>query len=328
MNEIKANKINRLLSVAPMLDWTDKYCRYFLRQVTRHTLLYTEMITTGALLHREPGAFLDFDPLEHPLALQLGGSDPDELARCTQLAAEWRYDEVNLNVGCPSDRVQNGRFGACLMAEPALVADCIAAMSEASELPVTVKHRIGIDDLDSYDALATFVETVAAAGCGAFIVHARKAWLQGLSPKENREIPPLQYPLVHRLKKDFGALEIIINGGFKTLDAAAGQLAFLDGVMIGREAYQNPWLLAEADARFFGATAPHATRRQAVEAMLPFIEQELASGTPLNRMTRHMLGLFHGQFGARSWRRHLSEHAHRADAGTDVVLAALALTDR
>ena len=311
-----------------MLDWTDKYCRYFLRQVTRHTLLYTEMVTTGALLHRDPAGFLDFDPLEHPLALQLGGSNPDELARCTQLAAEWRYDEVNLNVGCPSDRVQNGRFGACLMAEPALVAECVAAMSAASNLPVTVKHRIGIDDLDSYDALASFVETVAAAGCTTFIVHARKAWLQGLSPKENREVPPLQYPLVHRLKRDFGALEFVINGGFRSLDAAAEQLQFLDGVMIGREAYQNPWLLADADPRFFGTTAPHSSRQEVVEAMLPFVERQLAAGTPLIRMTRHMLGLFHGQFGARSWRRHLSEHGHRPDAGTDVIRAALRLTDR
>jgi tRNA-dihydrouridine synthase A len=328
MYEIKTNKLNRLLSVAPMLDWTDKYCRYFLRQITRHTLLYTEMITTGALLHRDPADFLDFDPTENPLALQLGGSNPTELARCTRLAAEWRYDEVNLNVGCPSDRVQNGRFGACLMAEPGLVADCVAAMSEASDLPVTVKHRIGIDDLDSYDALATFVDTVAAAGCATFIVHARKAWLQGLSPKENREIPPLQYALVHRLKADFGTLDIVINGGFKSLDAVSEQLQCLDGVMIGREAYQNPWLLADADPRFFASAAPHASRRQAVEAMLPFIERQLASGVPLIRMTRHMLGLFHGQFGARSWRRHLSQHAHHPDAGTDVVRAALRLTER
>ena len=311
-----------------MLDWTDRYCRYFLRQITRHTLLYTEMITTGALLHRDPADFLDFDPAENPLALQLGGSEPGDLARCTQLAAEWSYDEVNLNVGCPSDRVQNGRFGACLMAEPALVADCIAAMSEASDLPVTVKHRIGIDDLDSYDALATFVDTVSAAGCRTFVVHARKAWLQGLSPKENREIPPLQYPLVHRLKDDFQTLEFVINGGFKTLDAADEQLQFLDGVMIGREAYQNPWLLADADPRFFTKAAPHTSRRQVVEAMLPFIERQLASGIPLIRMTRHMLGLFHGQFGARAWRRHLSQNAHLPGAGIDVVHAALGLTER
>lgn len=243
--------IDRSLAVAPMLDWTDRYCRYFLRQISRHTLLYTEMVTTGALLHRDPARFLDFDADEHPLALQLGGSDPDELAACTRLATQWGYDEVNLNVGCPSDRVQSGRFGACLMAEPALVGDCVAAMCAATDRPVTVKHRIGIDDRDSYDELTRFVATVAESGCETFIVHARKAWLQGLSPKQNREVPPLQYAVVHRLKADFPHLAIVINGGFKTLDQVEQQLTQVDGVMIGREAYQNPWLLAEADRRLF-----------------------------------------------------------------------------
>jgi tRNA-dihydrouridine synthase A len=313
---------DRRLSVAPMLDWTDRYCRYFLRQITRHTLLYTEMITTGALLHREPGHFLDYKAQEHPLALQLGGSDPQELAACTRLADQWGYDEINLNVGCPSDRVQNGRFGACLMAVPELVADCVATMSEASERPITVKHRIGIDEQDSYEELTRFVDTVAQAGCSTFIVHARKAWLQGLSPKDNREIPPLRYETVHRLKADFPQLEIVINGGFKTLDQVEQQLASLDGVMIGREAYHNPWMLAEADQRIFGSAAAVTSRHQVVEAMLPFIEQELAAGTPLHRITRHMLGLYQGVPGARAWRRHLSDQAGLKRKGIDQLIEA------
>jgi tRNA-dihydrouridine synthase A len=308
-----------------MLDWTDRYCRYFLRQITRHTLLYTEMVTTGALLHREPARFLDFHPEEHPLALQLGGSEPDELAACTRLADAWGYDEINLNVGCPSDRVQSGRFGACLMAEPQLVADCIAAMREATSRPVTVKHRIGIDDIDSYEALTRFIDTVAGAGCKTFIVHARKAWLQGLSPKENREVPPLHYDIVHALKRDFPTLVFVINGGFKTLGQAALQLAHVDGVMIGREAYQNPWLLAEADRRIFGAGDPPPSRRQVVERMLPYIEQAHALGTPVHRITRHMLGLFQGQPGARAWRRHLSEQVHTPGAGVELVAQAASL---
>lgn len=309
-----------------MLDWTDRHCRYFLRQITRHTVLYTEMITTGALLHQAPGRFLDYHPEEHPLVLQLGGSDPDALARCAQLAAEWGYDEINLNVGCPSDRVQNGRFGACLMAEPGLVAECVAAMREAGVMPVTVKHRIGIDEQDNYDALCQFVEQVAQSGCETFIVHARKAWLKGLSPKENREIPPLRYDVVYRLKRDFPALGIVINGGVKTLQAAADQLEHLDGVMIGREAYTNPWLLADADQRVFEAPAGRAVSRpDIVEKMLPYIESALTQGVPLNRVTRHMLGLFQGQPRARSWRRHLSEHAHKGQAGVEVVEQALRL---
>ncbi|HPQ25520.1 MAG TPA: tRNA dihydrouridine(20/20a) synthase DusA [Gammaproteobacteria bacterium] len=311
------------LCVAPMLDWTDRYCRFFLRQISRKTLLYTEMVTTGALLHRDPARFLDFDPAEHPLALQLGGSDPDELAACARLAEDWGYDEVNLNVGCPSDRVQSGRFGACLMAEPQLVADCVAAMSEATTRPVTVKHRIGIDHRDSYEELSQFVDSVSQAGCATFIVHARKAWLQGLSPKENREIPPLQYGVVHALKRDFPQYGFVINGGFKTLAQVEHQLDTVDGVMIGREAYQNPWILADADARIFGTDGEPPNRRQVVHRMLPFIAAQHAAGVPVHRITRHMLGLFQGQRGARAWRRHLSEHVHRPDAGAQIIIDAL-----
>jgi tRNA-dihydrouridine synthase A len=319
--------VDHRLCIAPMLDWTDRHCRYFLRQITRHTLLYTEMIATGALIQREPARFLDHHPAEHPLALQIGGSDPAELAVCTRLADEWAYDEVNLNVGCPSDRVQSGRFGACLMAEPPLVADCVAAMSQATRRPVTVKHRIGIDDMDSYDALARFVDRVALAGCRTFIVHARKAWLHGLSPKENREIPPLRYQMVHQLKHDFPHLEFVINGGFKTLAQAQEQLARLDGVMIGREAYQNPWMLIDADSRIFGDTTDVVARKQLVHRMLPYIEEQCAAGVPLHKITRHMLGLFQGQRGARAWRRFLSERAHRPGSGPELLTAALALLD-
>ena len=315
---------DRRLCVAPMLDWTDRWCRYFLRRISRRTLLYTEMVTTGALLHRDPARFLDFDPAEHPLALQLGGSDPDELAACTRLAAEWGYDEVNLNVGCPSDRVQSGRFGACLMAEPALVADCVAAMSEAGEVPVTVKHRIGIDHMDDYEDMARFVETVAAAGCRTFIVHARKAWLQGLSPKENREVPALDYAAVHRLKADFPYLEIVINGGIADLDQALAQLRHVDGAMLGRAVYHQPWLLADADRRIFGDDRAPASRRTMVLEMRPFVERELARGVPLHRITRHMLGLFQGLPGARHWRRHLSQHANRPGAGWQTLEEAMA----
>ena len=315
---------DRRLCVAPMLDWTDRWCRYFLRCISRRTLLYTEMVTTGALLHGDPARFLDFDPAEHPLALQLGGSDPDELAACARLATEWGYDEMNLNVGCPSDRVQSGRFGACLMAEPALVADCVAAMSEAGEAPVTVKHRIGIDHMDDYEDMARFVETVAAAGCRTFIVHARKAWLQGLSPKENREVPPLDYAAVHRLKADFSHLEIVINGGIADLDQALEQLRHVDGAMLGRAVYHQPWLLADADRRIFGEDRAPASRRAVVREMRPFVERELARGVPLHRISRHMLGLFQGLPGARHWRRHLSQHANRPGAGWHTLEEAMA----
>jgi tRNA-dihydrouridine synthase A len=314
--------LNRKLSIAPMLDWTDRYCRYFLRQISKHVVLYTEMVTTGALLHGNRARFLDFDPAEHPVALQLGGSDPQELAECAKFGHQWGYDEINLNVGCPSDRVQSGRFGACLMITPGLVADCVKAMCDRVAIDVTVKHRIGVDDHDSYQALCDFVGTVSEAGCETFIVHARKAWLQGLSPKQNREIPPLSYQTVHHLKIDFPDLEIIINGGITNLSQVSEQLEHVDGVMIGREAYHNPWILAEADWRIFAQAQTSITRHQVVELLIPFVERELALGTPINRITRHMLGLFQGQPGARKWRRVLSEGAHLV--GTDSALLRLA----
>ena len=315
--------LDRRLSVAPMLDWTDRHCRYFLRLITRRTLLYTEMVTTGALIHGDLDRHLRFDPAEHPLALQLGGSDPGELARCAALGQEWGYDEINLNCGCPSDRVRHGRFGACLMAEPALVAECVAAMKGAVAVPVTVKSRIGIDDRDSYEELVAFVSALAGAGADALIVHARKAWLQGLSPRENREIPPLRYDIVARLKADFPALPIALNGGVRSLDAAAGFLPQLDGVMIGRAAYEDPWVLAGADRLIYGETSPHPTRHRVLEAFLPYVARELDDGVPLGAMSRHILGLFHGQPGARAWRRHISERAHRPDAGLRVLTRAL-----
>lgn len=311
--------LDRRLSVAPMLDWTDRFCRYFLRLISKRTLLYTEMVTTGALLWGETERFLRFDPMEHPVALQLGGSDPEQLALAAKLGERWGYDEINLNLGCPSDRVQSGRFGACLMAEPELVADCIKAMCDSVALPVTVKQRIGIDHLDSYQLLCDFVGKLSLAGGRTFIVHARKAWLQGLSPKENREIPPLDYATVHRLKQDFPHLEIIINGGFTSLDQCTQQLTLLDGVMIGREAYHNPWILADADSRLFGEDAAVTTRAQVIEQLLPFVETELMAGTPLNRISRHILGLFHGQPRARTWRRYLSDHSHVLNADADVI---------
>jgi tRNA-dihydrouridine synthase A len=313
--------------VAPMLDWTDRHCRFFHRLITKQALLYTEMITTGALLYGDRHRFLQFDPREHPLALQLGGSDPADLAACAKMAEDFGYDEVNLNVGCPSDRVQNGRFGACLMAEPELVAECVVAMRNAVSIPVTVKSRIGIDDRDSYEELAHFIDTVSGAGCETFIVHARKAWLKGLSPKQNREVPPLRYEMVYRLKRDFPALRIVLNGGITTLEQTEEMLRHgIDGVMMGREAYHNPYILAEADRRLFGSTAEVITRVEIIEKLLPYIERQLAEGVRLHSITRHILGLFHGEMGARSWRRHLSEHAAKYGADASVVREALKFT--
>jgi len=312
--------------VAPMLDWTDRHERYFLRLLSRRALLYTEMITTGALLHGDAQRFLRFDVAEHPLALQLGGSDSAALARCAVLAAEAGYDEINLNVGCPSDRVQSGRFGACLMAEAQLVADCVSAMQAACNLRITVKSRIGIDALDSEQFLAAFVDTVATAGCRDFIVHARIAILQGLSPKQNREVPPLNYPRVYWLKQQFPALNIVINGGIRSLDEAEAHLLQVDGVMVGREAYQNPWLLADVDARLFGDAPIARSREDIVIAFLPYVRQQLAEGVPLQHMTRHILGLFREVPGARQFRRHLSENAHRPGAGISVLEDAIAMT--
>lgn len=317
------SSINRAVSIAPMLDWTDHHCRYFHRLLTRHALLFTEMVTTGALLHGGRERFLRYNAEEHPVALQLGGSDPNDLALCTQMAADYGYDEVNLNVGCPSDRVQNGRFGACLMAEPQLVADCVAAMQAKVTIPVTVKTRIGIDDKDSYEELLTFIDTVANAGCNTFIIHARKAWLSGLSPKENREIPPLRYDVVHRLKNERPHLQLILNGGITDLPQAKQQFADLDGLMVGREAYHNPYCLAGVDNLFYADERPPLSRLQTVEALLPYIETQLQQGVRLHSITRHILGLFHGVTGARGWRRHLSEYACKDGAGIQVVHDAL-----
>ena len=305
-----------------MLDWTDRHCRYFLRLISRRTLLYTEMVTTGALLHGDRDRFLRFDPCEHPVALQLGGSDPAAMAVCARMGEARGYDEINMNLGCPSDRVQSGRFGACLMAEPHLVAECVSAMKAAVSIPVTVKTRIGIDDRDSYEELHALVAALVAAGCDALIVHARKAWLQGLSPKENREIPPLRYEVVRHLKEDFPDLPIAINGGVTTMAQAKSLLQDLDGVMIGRAAYQNPWLLAAVDREIFDDAHPIPTRHQVLETLIPYVNRQLVSGVPLNSVTRHILGLFQGQPGARHWRRTISENAHRAGTDADLLLRA------
>lgn len=308
-----------------MMDWSDRHCRYFWRQLTRSARLYTEMVTTAALIHGPRRELLAFDAAEQPLALQLGGSDPGELAQCAVYAQQRGFAEVNLNCGCPSDRVQNGRFGACLMAEPDRVAECVGAMRAACDIPVTVKHRIGIDDQDSAQALTDFVGTVAAAGCETFIVHARKAWLQGLSPKQNRDIPPLDYPLVYRLKRQFPDLNIVINGAVADLAQAQEHLHRVDGVMLGRAAYQNPWLLARADSTLFGHADPMTERTRVLATMRAYIEHELSRGARLNHITRHMLGLFQGRPGGRVYRRHLSQHAHRPGAGLEVLESAFAL---
>jgi tRNA-dihydrouridine synthase A len=297
-----------------MMDCTDRHCRYFLRLVAPRTRLYTEMITTGALQFGDVPRHLDFDPSEHPVALQLGGSDPYALAHCARLAEAWGYDEINLNVGCPSERVQTGSFGACLMADPARVADCVRAMRDAMELPVTVKHRIGIDAIEAYDFVRDFVGTVAEGGVGVFIVHARNAILKGLSPKQNREVPPLKYDYVHRLKRDFPRLTIVINGGLATHEAIAAELGRVDGVMLGRAAYHNPYLLAEAEEYAFGASAPRRTRAEVVEALVPYAREQVARGAGLRAIARHVLGLYHGASGARAWRRTLSD-ASRLDRG-------------
>ncbi|CNE53423.1 tRNA-dihydrouridine synthase A [Yersinia nurmii] len=312
-------------SVAPMLDWTDRHCRYFHRLLTKQALLYTEMVTTGAIIHGKAD-YLAYSEQDHPVALQLGGSDPQALAHCAKLAEQRGYNEINLNVGCPSDRVQNGRFGACLMGEAELVADCVKAMRDVVSIPVTVKTRIGIDDQDSYEFLCDFVQKVSEqGGCDMFTIHARKAWLSGLSPKENREVPPLDYPRVYQLKRDFPELTIGINGGVKTLDEAKEHLKYLDGVMIGREAYQNPSILTQVDRELFDPQAAITDSVAAVEALYPYIEQELSRGAYLGHITRHILGIFQGIPGARQWRRHLSENAHKPGADVSVVEKALSL---
>ena len=322
---MKSGSYNHRFSIAPMMDWSDHNCRYFWRLLTKQALLYTEMVTTGALIHGDRKRFLHFNREEHPVALQLGGSDPKDLARCARWAQEWGYDEVNINCGCPSDRVQSGMFGACLMGKPNLVADCVKAMMDSCDIPVTVKHRIGIDHMESYEQLLAFIEPVAVAGCSVFIVHARKAWLQGLSPKENREIPPLNYPWVYQLKKDFPHLTIVVNGGIQTIEECHDHLEHVDGVMLGREAYQNPWMLAQVDEALFGMDSPLKSRDDVIAELLPFTEQHLAQGGQLNHITRHILGLYQGIPGARKFRRHLSENAYKKEAGIRILAEAYAL---
>ncbi len=308
--------------LAPMMDWTDTHCRYFWRLLTRNARLYTEMVTTGAIIHGDRDRFLRFHPAEHPLALQLGGSDPTALAECARIAEARGYDEVNLNCGCPSDRVQNGKIGACLMAEPELVAECVAAMVAAVRIPITVKHRLGIDDLDSDEHLHRFVGTVAAAGCQVFIVHARKAWLRGLSPKQNRHVPPLQYDRVRLLKQTFPQLTFVVNGGIGSLSQCADHLQTLDGVMIGREAYQNPYLLADMDATLFGDCSARPERDWVLKEFMQYCAAEVLTGKKINSMTRHVMGLYAGQTGGRIFRRYLSENATRAGATAEVLLEA------
>ncbi|MDX1490040.1 MAG: tRNA dihydrouridine(20/20a) synthase DusA [Pseudohongiellaceae bacterium] len=314
--------------VAPMLDWTDRHERYFLRLITQRALLYTEMITTGALIHGDRDRHLSFNEFEHPVAVQLGGSDPSELAQCAEIVQEAGYDELNLNVGCPSDRVQSGRFGACLMAEPKLVAEGVKAMRKACDIPVTVKCRIGIDQHDSEEFLREFIETVAAGGCDTFIVHARIALLKGLSPKENRDIPPLNYPRVKALKSAYPELNFIINGGIKTLEQAQELAEELDGVMVGREAYHNPWVLKDVDTLFYGLMPREGlSRKDIMRQFMPYIAEELTTGTPLQHISRHILGLFHGVHGGKAFRRHISENAYKPGSGLSVIEDALALVN-
>ncbi|MCH9695752.1 MAG: tRNA dihydrouridine(20/20a) synthase DusA [Gammaproteobacteria bacterium] len=310
------------VSIAPMMDWTDRHCRYFLRLLSPSSVLYTEMVTAAAIHHGDSDRFLRFHESEHPLALQLGGSDPEWMASATRSAAAYGYDEININVGCPSDRVQSGQFGACLMAQPEVVAKCFAAMQEQTDIPITIKSRIGIDDKDSDEFLREFIDILAAAGCAKFVVHARIAILDGLSPKENRTIPPLNYDRVYRLKRDYPALQIVINGGLSEIAQVDSVLQHVDGAMIGRQAYHQPYFLAELE-RHFSPQYELPDRGDIVEAMLPYIESVLAQGESLGRVTRHMLGLYAGQPGARAWRRYISEHAYRDGAGTEVLVNAL-----
>ncbi len=315
--------LRRRFCIAPMMDCSDRHSRFFLRLFSANILLYTEMVTAAAILHGDRDYLLGFNKEEHPLAVQLGGSDPEQLYRAAQICSEYGYDEINLNCGCPSDRVQSGSFGACLMKDPVLVADCVAALKSATTLPVTVKHRTGIDQQDEYESFAGFAEAQIDAGAEALIVHARNAWLQGLNPKQNREIPPLKYDWVYRLKRDFPTQEIIINGGIKTLPACAEHLQFVDGVMLGREPYQNPYLLHDVDQVIFGQPAVARLDRIALlHRMYPYIERQLSRGQPLTRLVRHMTGLFHGEPNARRWRRYISENAYRKSAGIETLYQA------
>jgi tRNA-dihydrouridine synthase A len=321
------NKPSHRFCIAPMMEWTDRHCRYFLRLISKHSLLYTEMITTGALLYGDAERFLKFNSAELPVAIQLGGSNPDELAHCSKLAETAGYSEINLNVGCPSERVQNGKIGACLMAEPELVAECVKAMISAVSIPVTVKCRIGIDNSDSYEELAQFISMVSTAGCQCFIIHARIAVLEGLSPKQNREVPPLNYDRVFQIKAAFPHLEIVINGGITTIHDAKKLLVNVDGVMIGREAYQHPFFLAAVDRDFFGCDDTPPKAKQILDRFLPYVEHELDQGTALKHITRHILGLFQGQPGAKKFRRYLSENAHKPNADINVLMHAGSLVE-
>ena len=309
-----------------MMDWTDRHCRYFMRLISAQAVLYTEMITTGAIIHGDAHRHLHMHQAEQPVALQLGGSNPEDLAKACKIASAYHYNEINLNCGCPSDRVQNGMFGAVMMKHAETTANCVAAMVEAVDLPITVKHRIGVDDFDSYEFLCDFVGTVASAGCNTFLVHARKAWLKGLSPKQNREIPELNYDRVYQLKRDFPQLEIVINGGITTLEQAQQHLEHIDGVMIGREAYTNPYLLATVDQNIYGSKEPIKSRQQIAKEFVQYAASELSEQTRLQSMARHILGLFHAVPGARQFRRHISENAYKADATVDVLIEALAKT--
>lgn len=316
---MESKAVDRTISIAPMMECTDRHFRYFMRLITRHTLLYTEMVTQDAIIHGDRERLLGFHPLESPIALQIGGSDPKKLAQCTLIGERWGYDEVNLNVGCPSDRVQAGRFGACLMKEPTLVQECLTAMRESVKIPVTVKTRIGVDDLDSYEALYEFIQTILQSGIKIIIVHARKAWLKGLSPRQNREVPPLRYDIVYQLKKDFPDLTIVINGGIDNLNAVNEHLDHVDGVMLGRAAYSDPYLLSSADQHYYHAKTPMLTREEIVKEMLPYIDQHLARGGRLHQVTRHMVGLFHGVDGARVWRRWLSTECVKPGADSALL---------
>lgn len=321
------NSLNRRFCVAPMLDCTDRHERYFLRLFSRHMLLYSEMITAQAILHGDRDYLLGFDQSEHPVAVQLGGSDPEALSRSAKICEEYGYDEINLNVGCPSDRVQSGAFGACLMAQPKLVAECVVAMKSVTSLPVTVKHRTGIDDQDSWNELVKFTELQVNAGVDALIIHARKAWLKGLSPKQNREIPPLQYDWIYKLKDLFAGTEMIINGGIKTLQQCSQHLQHVDGVMLGREPYANPYLLARLDAELFDDHHAVLDRKQVLQAYYPYIESQMGKGMPFSKIIRHIIGLFHGQPNGRLWRRHLSENAFKKGAGIEVIQQAAELVE-
>lgn len=309
------------ISIAPMMGWTDRHARFFLRLLSKHVLLYTEMVTTGAILHGPRDALLKYNVEEHPLAVQLGGSDPAELSSCAKIVEDYAYDEINLNVGCPSDRVQSGRFGACLMATPELVADCVEQMMSSVRIPVTVKCRIGIDDMEDYESFNAFIQIVKKSGCNTFIVHARKAWLQGLSPKQNRDVPPLRYDYVHRIKRENPELKIIINGGITTLDTVQQQLEFVDGVMLGREAYHNPYILTEIEKQVF-FVENILSREEVITQWADYVDREISKGENLKSVSRHVLGLYHGRPGARLWRRYLSENMHKSTSGSALFVSA------